>query len=218
MSSATAPVPAALPRDETLGLFGRTMALVSVTAAMFALGAILGRHQAGGWALIWFLVAFGALIAMNVAVGRSEGLTLGLLFSFGLFLGLAVASSVANYLNADPSVACQAGVATALTVVGFGAAGYAIRRDLSLLYRYLSWALLGLIGLGLALIFVQVPGGTVVYTVCGLVIFAGLLLVDFQRLRQSKDLRSAPQLAASLFLDVLNVFLLLLSLFSGDRG
>jgi FtsH-binding integral membrane protein len=34
-------------------------------------------------------------------------------------------------------------------------------------------------------------------------------------LRRSKDIRTAPLLAASIFLDILNVFLLLLSLFGG---
>jgi FtsH-binding integral membrane protein len=38
-----------------------------------------------------------------------------------------------------------------------------------------------------------------------------------QRLRRSQDLRTAPLLAASIFLDILNVFLLLLSLFNGTR-
>jgi uncharacterized protein len=39
---------------------------------------------------------------------------------------------------------------------------------------------------------------------------------DFQRLRRTQDIRSAPLLAASIFLDVLNVFLLLLNLFNRD--
>jgi len=52
--------------------------------------------------------------------------------------------------------------------------------------------------------------------VVGLVIFAGLTAYDFQRLRNARDIRAAPLLAASIFLDVLNVFLLLLSLF-GNR-
>jgi modulator of FtsH protease len=41
-------------------------------------------------------------------------------------------------------------------------------------------------------------------------------MYDFQRLRRSRDIREAPLLAASIFLDVLNVFLLLLSLFNRD--
>ena len=51
----------------------------------------------------------------------------------------------------------------------------------------------------------------------GLVIFAGLTAYDFQRLRRSTDLDSAPLLAASIFLDALNVFLFFLRIFSrGD--
>jgi uncharacterized protein len=40
-----------------------------------------------------------------------------------------------------------------------------------------------------------------------------LTAFDFQRLRRGQDIRTAPLLAASIFLDILNVFLLLLSLF-----
>jgi FtsH-binding integral membrane protein len=44
-----------------------------------------------------------------------------------------------------------------------------------------------------------------------------LTLFAFQRLRRSEDIRTAPLLAASIFLDALNVFVLLLSIFGrGD--
>jgi modulator of FtsH protease len=66
-------------------------------------------------------------------------------------------------------------------------------------------------------VFVRIPSGALVYSVLGLVVFAGLTLYDFQRLRRANDIRSAPQLAASIFLDALNVFLLLLSLFGGEE-
>jgi modulator of FtsH protease len=99
-------------------------------------------------------------------------------------------------------------------VAGFGAAGYATRRDLSALARSFFWALVALIVFGIVLVFVQIPGGALVYAIAGLVIFAGLTAFDFQRLRQSKDIRTAPLLAASIFLDILNVFLLFLSLIS----
>ncbi len=64
------------------------------------------------------------------------------------------------------------------------------------------------------LIFVQIPNGDLIYAVIGLAIFAGFTMFDFQRLRRSKDVRSAPLLAASIFLDVLNVFLFFLRIFS----
>ena len=67
------------------------------------------------------------------------------------------------------------------------------------------------------LIFVEIPNGSLIYAIVGLVVFAGLTLFDFQRLRRTQDIRTAPLLAASIFLDVLNVFLLFLSLFGrGD--
>jgi modulator of FtsH protease len=77
--------------------------------------------------------------------------------------------------------------------------------------------LLALIAFGIVAIFVQIPQAALIYSIVGLVIFAGLTAFDFQRLRRSKDIRTAPLLAASIFLDILNVFLLLLSLFGGRK-
>src|SRR6478736_4502711 len=107
------------------------MGLVAVTAALFAVGAYLGRDMSNRWGLLWFIAAIGVLFGLNAAVARSE----------------------------------------------------------------------------------QIPNGQLIYAVIGLVIFAGFTMVDFQRLRKSKDIRTAPLLAASIFLDVLNVFLLLLNIF-----
>jgi hypothetical protein len=76
------------------------------------------------------------------------------------------------------------------------------------------WALVALIVFGIAAIFVRIPHGELICSVLGLVVFAGLTMVDFQRLRRSSDLVSAPLLAASIFLDALNVFLFFLRSFS----
>ena len=100
----------------------------------------------------------------------------------------------------------QAGGATALFIVGCGAIGYATRRDLSGVARMSFWALVALIMFGIIMIFVDIPGGALAYSVLGLVIFAGLTMVDFQRIRSSADIDSAPLIAASIFLDALNVF------------
>jgi FtsH-binding integral membrane protein len=66
-------------------------------------------------------------------------------------------------------------------------------------------------------ILVSIPAGSVVYAVGGLVIFAGLVVVDFQRLRASTQLGSATLLAASIFLGILNVFRFFLTLFGRTR-
>jgi modulator of FtsH protease len=213
MESSTTAVQPALTRDETGTLLGQTMGLVAATSGLFALGAYLGRDLSYGWGWVLFIAAFGCLIGLNVVAQRSEGAAITLLFAFGVVMGLATAPTIAYYASTDPKVVWQAGGATALFIGGFGAAGYATRRDLSSLARFCFWALIGLIVFGIVTIFVQIPNGQLIYAILGLAIFAGLTAFDFQRLRRTQDIRAAPVLAASIFLDVLNVFLLLLSLF-----
>ncbi len=209
--------PGAAVQDRTRTLFAQTMGYVAVTAGLFALGAYLGRNLSQGWAFVWFIVAFACLITMRFTVRRSGALTTGLLLVVGAALGLAMAPVLVYYASTSPRTLWQAGGATALFIAGFGAAGYATRRDLSGLARLSFWALVALIVFGIVLIFVHIPHGSLVYAVLGLVIFAGLTTVDFQRLRRSTDLDSAPLLAASIFLDILNVFLFFLRIFSrGD--
>ena len=207
----------AVARDRVHTLFGQTMGYVAVTTGFFALGAYLGRDLSAGWAIVWYIVGFACLIAMNFTVRRSKGLTVVLLFAVGITLGLALAPTLVYYASTNPQALWQAGGATALFIAGFGAAGYATRRDLSGIARLCFWALIALIVFGVVLIFVHIPGGALIYSVLGLVIFAGLTMFDFQRLRRSKDIDSAPLLAASIFLDALNVFLFFLRIFSRNN-
>jgi modulator of FtsH protease len=206
--------PGVVSRNRTRTLFGQTMGYVAVTTGFFALGAYVGRNLSQGWAIAWFIVAFVCLIAMNFTVRRSTGLTVGLLFVVGALLGLAMAPAILYYADTNPQAVWQAGGATALFIGGFGAAGYATRRDLTAIARVCFFALIALIIFGIVLIFVNIPGGSLIYSILGLVIFAGLTMFDFQRLRRSKDLDSAPLIAASIFLDALNVFLFFLRIFS----
>ena len=204
-------------RDQTRTLFAQTMGYVAVTAALFALGAYLGRNLTYGVGFAAFIAAFACLIGMRFAARKSRELTVGLLAAFGLLIGVAVAPTLAYYASVNPQALWQAGGATALFIAGFGAAGYATRRDLSAIARACFWALLALIVFGIVLIFVHIPHGALIYSVIGLVIFAGFTMFDFQRLRRSQDITSAPFLAASIFLDILNVFLFFLQIFSGSN-
>jgi FtsH-binding integral membrane protein len=211
----TTPQPV-LVRDESRTLFGQTMGLVAITTGLFALGAYLGRDLSYGWGFVAFIASFGVLLGLYFVAERSEPLAMGLLFGFGVLVGVGTAPTIAHYASTNPQSVWQAGGATALFIAGFGAAGYATRRDLSGVARVCFWALLALIVFGIVTIFVNIPNGTLIYAIAGLVIFAGFTLYDFQRLRRTQDIRAAPLLAASIFLDVLNVFLLFLTLFNRD--
>ena len=213
----TRPPAEATPRTQTHTLFAQTMGYVAATAGLFAVGAYLGRNLTGFVGIVAFIGAFACLLGMRFAANRSREMTIALLFGFGLLMGLATAPTLAYYASTNPQALWQAGGATALFIAGFGAAGYATRRDLSALARILFWALIALIVFGIVLIFVNIPNGALIYSILGLVIFAGLTMFDFQRLRRTQNIESAPFLAASIFLDILNVFLFFLQIFSRSR-
>jgi modulator of FtsH protease len=208
----------AMTRDRTLGLFGQTMAYVAATAGLFALGAYAGRHLSESLTWVFFIASFVCLIAMNFTARRSMGATVALLGAFGVLIGLAMSPLLVYYATTDPAILWQAGGATALFILGFGTAGYLIRSDLSALARVAFFALLALIVFGIVLIFVNIPHGSLIYAILGLAIFAIFTMFDFQRLRRSKDIASAPLMAASIFLDILNVFLFFLRIFGSSSN
>jgi modulator of FtsH protease len=193
------------------------MWLVAAAAGCFALGCYAGRDLSAGWAIGAFIAGFGCLIALNFARRASGGASVALLLLMGLFLGLGMGPAVGYYTATSPQAVWEAAGATALFIAGFGAFGYATRRDLSAVGRISFFALVGLIIFAVILIFAKIPGADLIYSVLGLVIFAGLTMFDFQRLRRSRGMASAPLIAASIFLDVLNVFLFFLRIFSGSR-
>jgi FtsH-binding integral membrane protein len=207
-----------LTRDESRAVFGQVMGLVALTVGCTALGAYIGRNLSGGTALFIFIAAFASIFGLQFAAARgAEQLATGLLFALGLLLGLAVGPLLAVYANSNPAVLWQAAGATAAFTAGLGAYGYATRRDLSSWGRTLLWALIALIVFGVVLIFVSIPGASLIYAVLGLVIFGGFTIFDFNRLRRA-NMASAVPIAAGIFLDIFNVFLLMLRLFGGGRN
>src|SRR4051794_5450521 len=206
----------AIERD-TRALLGQVMGLVAVAVGFAALGAYLGRDLSGATGLVLLIGGFACIFVLNIAAAKGrEQLAIGLLFGLGLLLGLAVAPVIADYAEADPSALWQAAGATAAFVAACAAYGYATRRDLSSWARTLFWALLALIGFGIVAIFVSIPKGNIFSPVAGLGIFGAFTFFAFNRLRRATP-DGAVLIASSIFLDIFNVFLLLLGLFGGNR-
>jgi uncharacterized protein len=204
-----------LTGDRSRTVFGQVMGLVALTAGCAALGAYIARNMTGSAGLPIFIGVFACVFGLNWANSRGrEQLAVGLLFGMGLLLGLAVGPVVNYYAKAQPEALYQAVGTTALFVALMGSVGYAIRRDLSVYYRFFFFALIALIVFGLIALFVSIPHGNVIYCVLGLVIFGGFTVLDFNRLARANYNMAVP-IAASIFLDIFNVFLLLLSLFGG---
>jgi modulator of FtsH protease len=191
------------------------MGLVAITVACAAGGAYIGRNLTGGTGILFFIGAFACIFGLNFATRAGhEQLAIGLLFGLGLLIGLAVAPVLAYYAKTNPSALWQAAGATGAFVAALGAFGYATRRDLSSWARTLFWALLALIVFGIITIFISIPHANVIYCVLGLVVFGGFTIFDFNRLRRANMASSVP-IAAGIFLDIFNIFLLLLRLFGG---
>ena len=204
-----------LTRDQSRGVFGQVMGLVALTFGVLGLGAYIARNLTGGGTFVFFLLAFGCVFGLNIANSRGrEQLAIALLLGMGLFLGLGLGPVLAYYASADPGAVYQAAGCTAGFTAVMGCWGYATRRDLSAYARTAFWALLALIVFGIIATFVAIPGGNIIYCVLGLVIFAFFTAFDFQRLR-SADMTMTVPIAASIFLDIFNVFLFFLSLFGG---
>lgn len=206
-----------LSRDQSRAVFGQVMGYVALTLGFLALGAYIGRNMSGGAGILFFIAGFGCVFGLNIASSRGKNqLAITLLFGLGLFLGLALGPVLNSYAQADPAALWQAAGATGGFVAVLGAGGYATRRDLSSWARFLFFALLALLVFGIVAIFVSIPHENVIWSVAGLVIFGGYTIFDFNRLRRAGS-ESAVPIAASIFLDVLNIFLFFLQLFGGNN-
>jgi FtsH-binding integral membrane protein len=209
--------PGVISTDATRAVFGQVMGLVALTLGCLALGAYIGRDLSGGIGIAFFIGGFACVFGLNIASGRGrDQLSTTLLLGLGLLLGLALGPLLNSYAQADPSALWDAAGTTAAFVAGLGAYGYGTRRDLSAWGRTLSWALVGLIVFGIVALLVSIPQANVIWSIAGLVIFGGFTIFDFNRLRRAGK-ESAVPIAASIFLDILNVFLFTLQLFGGGR-
>jgi modulator of FtsH protease len=207
---------AALTGDRARAVFGHVMGLVAFALGFAALGAYIARNFNGGGGILFIIGAFGCMFALQATSARGhEQLSVALLFGMGLLLGMAVSPIIVYYAKTNSGVVYQAAGTTALFVGLLGSIGYATRRDLTGMMKVLMIAFIPVFIFGIVALFVVIPGSNIIYCVLMLVIFGGFTMFDFNRLSHNPSYNSAVPIAASIFLDIFNVFLLLLSLFGG---
>jgi modulator of FtsH protease len=207
---------AALTGDRARSVFGHVMGLVAVAMGFAALGAWILRNQAGGTGIIFFIGAFACIFGLQAASARGhEQLAVGLLFGLALLLGMAISPIVVYYAKTNPGVVYEAAGSTALFVGALGSFGYSTRRDLSPYYKPVLIAFGIVFVFGLIALFVAIPGSNIIYCGLMLLVFGGFTIFDFNRLAKGGQYQSAVPIAAAIFLDIFNVFILLLSLFGG---
>jgi FtsH-binding integral membrane protein len=207
---------AALTGDRAKTVFGQVMGLVAFAMGFAALGAYIARDIQGVTSFIFFIGAFACIYGLNAATARGhEQLAVGLLFGMALLLGMFISSLIVYYVKTNPGVVWQAAGSTAIFTAALGGYGYSTRRDLSDVQKWAFRAFWVVLLFGIIALFVSIPASNIIYCVLMLAVFGGFTMYDFQRLSKQPGNVSPVPIAASIFLDIFNVFILFLSLFGG---
>jgi len=174
--------------------------------------------------LMWVLVLapLGLVFAISFGINRLQpGTALMLFFIYAGLLGVSLASIFLIYTGTSIARVFFISAAT------FGALslyGYTTQRDLTGIGSFMFMGLIGIIIASLVNIFLRSTGLDWAISVIGVLVFAGLTAYDTQRIKEMFNPmddgtiggRKAVMGALSLYLDFINLFLMLLRLF-GDR-
>ena len=175
--------------------------------------------------ILLIVAQFGLVIALSAAIHKmSSSTATGLFLLYSVLTGLTLSSifvvyPIGSIANAFLSTT---GLFLAMTVYGT-----VTKRDLTGMGSFLMMGLIGIIIASLVNIFLQSSMMDFVISCIGVIIFTGLTAYDTQKLRAfgmdaplgdgTAVRRGAILGALTLYLDFVNLFLMLLRLFGGNR-
>lgn len=206
------------PAVPTHSLLAQVLGITALGLCVTALAAWLFQDVISpGLGLVAMLVGFVLLFAIY-GTRQNEVLSLLLFYAFTFCQGLGIAPVIGQYVHAvGPEVVVNAALTTGLGMFALAAIVYATGLDLRRFQGIFMIALLGLIVVGIISIFVRVIHPET-YAWITLVIFSGLVLIDFARIRAGGDGLTPVLMATSIYLDAINIFLALLQIFGGRRS
>ncbi len=203
------PVPAML--GQVLGITALGLVITAFAAYLFQ------PFASFGLGLVAMIVGFVLLFAIN-GTRANPGLSLTLFYVFTFLEGIGIAPVIGRYVQAiGPSVVTQAALTTGIGMFGLAAIVYATGLDLRRFSGIAFGALIALVLVGVVSAFTHFIHPAV-YSWLTLVIFSGLVLIDFARIRAGGDGLTPVQLAVQIYLDAINIFLALLQIFGGRRS
>jgi len=182
-----------------------------------------GQMVMGGYTpIVLMLASLGLVFFISFRINRLQYTTaLGLFMLYAAVLGVALSTIFVVYTGTSISRVFF------ITAASFGALslwGYTTQRDLTAMGAFMMMGLFGIIIASIVNIFLGSSGLGWIISVVGVVVFAGLTAYDTQKIKEMYDVnddgtvsgRKAVMGALTLYLDFLNLFLMLLRLF-GDR-
>lgn len=206
----------------TIGLVITAIVAAAVAGNQQLMFDIFGRTP---WLMIGlFVVQIGLVISLTAAVAKmSPGVATALFVAYSALNGVTM--SVIFWVYTDASITTTFFI-TAATFGVMSVFGFVTKRDLTKMGNLLIMALIGFVIASLVNMFLQSSGLYWLLTFGGIVIFVGLVAWDTQRIKQMAMMgvangRARTAIAISgalrLYLDFINLFLLLLRLFGRRR-
>ena len=222
-------------RSYMLGVYNYMAAGVALTGvaayltSMMAVGAD-GQLTAFGTALyaspLKWVVMLAPLAFVFFLSFRIEKMSVGAAqLTFWLFAAVMGVSLSSIFLVFTGQSIAQIFFITAATFGALSLWGYTTKRDISAWGSFLFMGLIGIILASIVNIFLQSSGMQFAISVIGVLVFAGLTAYDTQRIKDTYFMvagnaeamgRSAIMGALALYLDFINMFMMLLNLF-GNR-
>jgi uncharacterized protein len=213
-------------RQYLLGVYNYMAGGLALTGLVAYAAAATGLYQAlAGTPLLWVIV-FAPLVLVFLLSFRIDKMSLGAaqasFWGYAALVGLSLASIFLVYTGV--SIARVFFIAAGT----FGATslyGYITRTDLSRFGSFLFMGLIGIVIASIVNIFLKSTGLQFGISVIGVLVFVGLTAYDTQRIRAmysaaddaSVGGKKAIMGALALYLDFLNLFLMLLQLFGNRR-
>jgi FtsH-binding integral membrane protein len=199
---------------------------LAVTGIVAYVAASSGFYQAiAGTLLIWLvmLAPLGFVLALSFGIGRmSAGAAAALFWIYAAVMGLSLGGIFLVFTGA--SIA-RVFFITAATYGAMSLYGYTTRTDLSGFGSFLMMGLIGIVIASLVNIFLKSSGLQFAISIIGVLVFVGLTAYDTQRIKEmyletdTDEIEGKKAIlgALSLYLDFINLFMMLLQLFGVRR-
>ena len=174
------------------------------------------------WVVMLAPLAF--VLVLSFGIQKLSTSTAQLLFwAFAAVMGLSLSSIFAVYTGG--SIA-KVFFITAGTFGAMSLYGYTTKRDLTQIGSFLMMGLIGIVIASLVNLFLQSDGLSFAISIVGVLVFVGLTAWDTQKIKESYNESHGAELLAkgaimgalSLYLDFINLFMMLLRLFGNQRN
>lgn len=200
-------------RTYTLVLASVVMTIggVAFASTQLQLLAMVARHP-----FLTFLAVLAPLfLAMNRRKSYPANIGLTLLFTF--MEGIWLAPILLLSMRLQPGVVSEAAILTLGAFTVLTAYAFVSRRDFSAWRSFLTVGLFVLLGAMVLNMFFHNPASEMWLSIVGILIFCGFVVADTWRIRNVYGPDDYVEAAVSIYLDLLNIFLFILSLLGGNR-